>query len=234
MKSQQTLNDLFEALYAVNNICFWHYTKDWELLETNCPWINEVRNFFFDSKDEVLKMRANRNTLPLLYPDRLCLTWAIQPYICDGRLDSYYVLGPFLTSPVSEINFKRLLDDWHMSISSQHRMMEVQKEIPVIPYALFLQSVRMLYYTLYHQTLGNLTTTSFPTLSPLGADNSALRSTKKNESAAHEVAITEHSSYALECAMLKHVENGNIHYQEELANLELSADNYLVGSHEPE
>lgn len=233
MKSQQTLNDLFETLYAVNNICFWHYTKDWELLETNCPWINEVRNFFFDSKDEVLKMRANKNTLPLLYPDRLCLTWAIQPYIRDGRLDSYYVLGPFLTSPVSEINFKWLLDDWHMSISSQHRMMEVQKEIPVIPYALFLQSVRMLYYTLYHQTLGNLTTTSFPTLSPLGADNSALRSTKKNESAAHEIAITEHSSYALECAMLKHVETGNIHYQDELQNTELSANNYLVGLMSP-
>ena len=54
MYQTQKLTYLFDSLYAVNNICFWHYTKDWELLNTNCPWINEVRNFFFDSKDEAL------------------------------------------------------------------------------------------------------------------------------------------------------------------------------------
>ena len=219
MYQTQKLTYLFDSLYAVNNICFWHFTKDWELLDTNCPWINEVRNFFFDSKDDALKTYASNSTMPVLYPDRLCLTWAIQPYIVDDNLDSFYVLGPFLNSSVSEINFKRLLDDWHMSISSQHRMMEVQKEIPVIPYSLFLQSVRMLYYTLYGKTPGNLTTTSFPTLNPLSSKNT-LAPTKKNGSTAHDITITEHSSYAMECAMLKHVETGNIHYQDELQNTE--------------
>lgn len=232
MYQTQKLTYLFDSLYAVNNICFWHYTKDWELLDTNCPWINEVRNFFFDSKDDALKTYASNSTMPILYPDRLCLTWAIQPYIVDDNLASFYVLGPFLNSSVSEINFKRLLDDWHMSISSQHRMMEVQKEIPVIPYSLFLQSVRMLYYTLYGKTPGNLTTTSFPTLNPLSSKNT-LAPPKKNGSTAHDITITEHSSYAMECAMLKHVETGNIHYQDELQNTELSADNYLIGLMSP-
>ncbi len=229
MDQTEKLTYLFDSLYAVNNICFWHYSKNWELLDTNCPWINEVRNFFFDSKDDALRTYESGNTMPILYPDRLCLTWAIQPYIANKQPDSFYVLGPFLTSSISEINFKRLLDDWHMSIASQHRMMEVQKEIPVIPYALFLQSVRMLYYTLYDKTLGNLTTVSFPTLST----NNSFAPTKKNSSIAHDIAITEHSSYAMECAMLRHVETGNIHYQEELGNIELSADNYLVGLMSP-
>lgn len=95
MYQTQKLTYLFDSLYAVNNICFWHYTKDWELLDTNCPWINEVRNFFFDSKDDALKTYASNSTMPILYPDRLCLTWAIQPYIVDDNLDSFYVLGPF-------------------------------------------------------------------------------------------------------------------------------------------
>ena len=232
MDQTQKLTYLFDSLYAVNNICFWHYTKGWELLDTNCPWINEVRNFFFDSKDEALKTYESHSTMPILYPDRLCLTWAIQPYIVDGSLDSFYVLGPFLNSPISEINFKRMLDDWHMSISSQHRMMEVQKEIPVIPYSLFLQSVRMLYYTLYGKTPGNLTATSFPTLNPLRPQNT-FASNKKNSNKAHDIAITEHSSYALECAMLKHVETGNIHYQEDWKNADISTDNYLVGLMSP-
>ena len=31
MYQTQKLTYLFDSLYAVNNICFWHYTKDWEL-----------------------------------------------------------------------------------------------------------------------------------------------------------------------------------------------------------
>ena len=34
MYQTQKLTYLFDSLYAVNNICFWHYTKDWELLDT--------------------------------------------------------------------------------------------------------------------------------------------------------------------------------------------------------
>ena len=62
MYQTQKLTYLFDSLYAVNNICFWHYTKDWELLDTNCPWINEVRNFFFDSKYILLKHFCTKYT----------------------------------------------------------------------------------------------------------------------------------------------------------------------------
>ncbi len=170
--------------------------------------------------------------MPILYPDRLCLTWAIQPYIVDDNLDSFLRLRSFLNSSVSEINFKRLLDDWHMSISSQHRMMEVQKEIPVIPYSLFFaERAHALLHSLWkstgksdHHLFSHPQSTQF---------QKYLGSNQENGSTAHDITITEHSSYAMECAMLKHVETGNIHYQDELQNTELSADNYLVGLMSP-
>lgn len=84
------LEDLF---ISCQSIWSWHYSKELDLINTNCPNAASYRDMFINNRKQI-HMLAHDKKLPSVITDKTNRAWAI---IMDNKSEDdcvYYVLGP--------------------------------------------------------------------------------------------------------------------------------------------
>ena len=107
-----------------------------------------------------------------------------------------------------------------MSVSSRIKFLKLMKAIPVVPMTTFGQLARMFYYACYDR---NIFFSSFQKLRP--------SETHVEEPFQAKDIPSSHGTYVLEQRFLSHVENGNIHYNDEIDHFYVqNSDNHVTGT----
>lgn len=107
-----------------------------------------------------------------------------------------------------------------MSVSSRIKFLKLMKAIPVVPMTTFGQLARMFYYACYDR---NIFFSSFQKLRPSEPH-------AEEPFQARDIP-SSHGTYVLEQRFLSHVENGNIHYNDEIDHFYVqNSDNHVTGA----
>lgn len=208
---EERLSYFKELMLNNNNFYLWVYTMDWELISSNCPFENIVRNFFMLNSVPTIKESGSLHDGSVFYlVDNLYLLWLVLPFITKENT-AIYVIGPIFSNSISETLFKKRMDMYHMPIDSQHKMMQLLHSIPVASMMYLMQFGCMLYYTLYGKRISPNDIRPLNNEPPISGDSRSIK---------------RHGTYAYEQLMLADVENGNIDYRKSRSNMET---NLLTG-----
>lgn len=215
-ESQEKIQYFRTILLKVNRIFSWVYDEEFSLIESNCTWEMILKNFFLlDSREWLDRIRTESGTLPFYFTDGLSFSWIVIPF-----KHSFFVLGPTFSTDVSEQYFRKQMEIREMSVSSRIRFLKLMKAIPVVPLTTFGQLARMFYYTCYDR---NIYFSSFQKLRPSEPP-------AKEPFQARDIP-SSHGTYVLEQRFLSHVENGNIHYNDEIDHFYAqNSDNHVTGT----
>lgn len=215
-ESQEKIQYFRTILLKVNRIFSWVYDEEFSLIESNCTWEMILKNFFLlDSREWLDRIRTESGTLPFYFTDGLSFSWIVIPF---GH--SFFVLGPTFSTDVSEQYFRKQMEIREMSVSSRIRFLKLMKAIPVVPLTTFGQLARMFYYTCYDRSIYF---SSFQKLRPSEPP-------AKEPFQARDIP-SSHGTYVLEQRFLSHVENGNIHYNDEIDHFYAqNSDNHVTGT----
>jgi AraC-like DNA-binding protein len=213
------LDEFQDTLFHTEGIPLWVYSNDWILLDSNCPWENELRNIFFLGKN---MDRANdyfQGKEKCIYlSDDFGLEWIAVAYKEDDKILQIYVIGPTLSMEVSEQILREQMNMQNMSVASQIKFLNLSATIPVVPRSFFFRLGGMLFYTIYKETM------DIETLYSNGPTSSQER---------NDITVTHskfHGSYLYELAILQEVEKGNINYR---ANRAQMKDMTITGTMSP-
>ncbi len=210
------LSFLQDLLLYNNQIFFWKFSMERELIHCNCPAKNTLMNYIFlDMPSSVFQSLEFEKIN--IYSSSLGLFWALIPFH-EQQQDCLYALGPVFYQEINERTFKKRMDTNHMSISSQLKVLHLLNEIPIVSNGNFQGFAGMLFFTLYQRkALAN----EMILLAPHTV-------TEKN------YEVTTHGTYAWEQQLVRCIEEGNLNYKKELEIIGgQSSSNLIAGITSP-
>nr|AFN84549.1 transcriptional regulator [uncultured bacterium scaffold00090] len=221
MDTIEKINFLSDALLSSTNITTFHFRPDFSLIRSNSAWENHLCNFFrFNCAGVIQFSKLTTDTMPVLLIDSLYLYWMIQPYKLDGE-EVFLVLGPVFETAISQVSFKRQMNDLKMSVSSQSSFTKMTKTIPILPTQQLFHYGAMFHYAIFNRTI------SYGNISVIGTGQPADLNTDLPDLDKFDIPLS-HGSQLYEKLLLKNVREGNINYTHNSTDI-TSIQNHSIG-----
>ena len=201
MTREESLRLYQELIRCGHNLYFWSYDVNWNVINTNCP-SRELLDLFFRINLPAIPEDTNR---PLVITNPVGLLWIADFQGDKQQVGQIHVIGPVFTEDVSVQNLESNLNTLHVPGSVRLDFLAILNDIPVITITRLFEYGLMLHYCLTEEHI---------TISDL--QHPVAQKLTQKEIEAHR---DTHASWAMEQALLKLVEEGNLDYKQHASRL---------------
>lgn len=225
MNLQEKIEFFSELITSSHPLMYWKYDTDMNLL-TGCKENNDIYETLFSVSGckEYLKSHLQPENSPLVLADSNGLMWIAAFEIKDNMVNSIHMIGPAFISDISEQNIEKMLGDKIHSVKLKRTFMETLKALPILSISSYYQYGQMLYFTVTGKKIpvSGFIFQSYPK-EQIGSKNKPAVIRSKSEL---------HGTWAMEQSLMRHVEEGNLDYQDIYGKIAITGANgdYLYRS----
>ena len=213
---------LAELLNSIENLNFWKYTADFELLETNCGDMVLFQKLLqSNGYPERIRTHFEQNDQPIALSDSLGFVWLAVGEKLDGQLLRMYLLGPTFTAEFSERNLEFKIRDLDISFAHRLEVIGQLKSVPTIDYATFMRYGVMLNYCITGSVISRV---DIALEKPMGIQSESVERWQNK---------AFHGTWNLEQTMVRLVEDGNLNYEKLLGAQEATGKIGLMCPDDP-
>lgn len=199
---------LFRDLVICNReLYLWSYDSEMKLVDTNCISIENYSLFFqIAGFTDLLCVDQNSHN-PKILTDAIGVVWLADFEWKEEKLYCVHVLGPTLVDDLPLRNMHQYLEQRGISDAVKKELMEILKNIPVIPITSLYEYGVMLHFCITGQ---RITFYDFD----YAENEPAFQKTWEEFSASNP-----QGTYAAEQRILQLVRDGNLNYMEQMGRL---------------
>lgn len=200
---------LFRDLVICNReLYLWSYDSEMNLVDTNCTNIENFSLFFQIAgfSDWLCSIDENHRK-PWILTDSIGVVWLADFERKNGELYRIHILGPTLVDDLPLNNMDLYLEQRNISAVVKRELMEILKDIPVIPITSLYEYGVMLHFCITGQ---RITFYDFD----YAENEPVFQKTKEEFSASNP-----QGTYAAEQRILQLVRDGNLNYMEQMGRL---------------
>lgn len=205
--------DFFAELISNNsNLQYRCYDVELKLLSASSTE-EEIYDTIFTISGckDYLKQHLVAGESPLVLADAVGLMWAAIFEVENETISRVHVIGPIFFTDISMKNMEKTLAGKVHSVKVKRTFMEVLHALPILSVTSFYQYVLMLYYTITGRKtdVSNFKFQAYPE-ELIGVDNEPFRLRTRKEL---------HGTWAAEQELLKHIEEGDLNYEDILGKI---------------
>lgn len=209
MESVQQNLSLFSNLLLCNrDLYLWSYDSEMNLIDTNCGEADKISLFFqladFPCK---LQQRDIQGHRPLILTDSIGIVWVADFEWNAEEIKRVHILGPAITDALPLNSMEHYLAQYHVSLSVRSELMNILREIPVIPITSLYEYGIMLHFCITGNRIK---------LYDFGYVEKEALLKKANTSFS---TSNSQGTYAAEERILQLVRDGNLNYMEQMSRL---------------
>lgn len=187
-----------ELIRCGHELYSWSLDEQFHPISNNCP--NPILGTILSMSriEQVLKSSDYDASVPLIFTSPLGLLWVIgciEGETAESRV--YHLIGPAFFDSVSHQAIYAAMQKQKLSSAIQEAFVAVMDQIPVVPVTKMFEYALMLHYTLTGERITN--------------SELQIRSAVSNPKKMTQ-ADNSHGTWAMEQALLKPVEEGNLDY----------------------
>lgn len=225
MDLQKKIDFFSELITSSHPLMYWKYDTNLNLLTENHKNDDIYETLFSISGcKEYLKEHLQPEISPLILADSSGLMWIAVFEIENDTINLIHMIGPAFISDISEQNIEKMIRDKIHSVKLKRIFIETLKALPVLSISSYYQYGQMLYFTVTGQkvSVSEFTFQSYPE-ELIGTKNEAITLRSKSEL---------HGTWAMEQSLMRHVEEGNLDYQDIFGKIAITGSNgnYLYKS----
>lgn len=215
MDLQEKIDFFSELITSSHSLMYWKYDTDMNVL-TGKHENNDIYETLFSISGckEYLKQHMQPENSPLILADSNGLMWITVFEIENDTVNLIHMIGPAFISDISEQNINKMIRDKVHSVKLKRLFMETLKALPILSISSYYQYGQMLYYTITGKKIpvSGFTFQAYPE-ELIGINNGPITIHSKSEL---------HGTWAMEQALMQHVETGNLDYQETLGKIAIT------------
>ena len=197
---EEKIEVMEELLDSAGGIRLWKYTRD-GCLSRNADDESPLFQQLFDAGAKTCLVKAaEQDSLPKIMTDNFFLTWMSVPLKEGSRISALYVVGPILSSAVSEDSLYYQIQISGIASKWEKSSWQAIRSIPVIPHQLLIHYAMMLYDCMNESRI----TEAHVTMLSSNTDSQKERS--------EEFKVSKEADYAIEQEIMRAIEQGNINY----------------------
>lgn len=183
-------------------------------LDIGCNVFNKNRDIIYSTSSDPLSSRIlsrnddflnilenKENEMPVLFGSSLGTMWIS----CFDQNENIFVLGPFLSSELSESTANETLKQYDISLNLKYKIMDFLQTLPVVSYNSVFPYAILLHYTLNREKIAS---SDIQTFSNEITDDKNVMVSKKDRS----------RTWKAEQQLMKNIEEGNLNYKQSLSN----------------
>lgn len=137
-----------DILQCIYDIYLWVFDKQGNLIRTNSPLETVLGDDYYDVHRELIRSSAWKHTKPTIINSGFETMWVIDSSRVNNELEKICALGPFYIDSFSEKNIRLKIEETSLSLNSRHRIFEVLKSLPVVPFTRVAEYAVMFHYVL--------------------------------------------------------------------------------------
>lgn len=195
---EQRLALFRDMIGCCHNLYLWRYSRDLNLLESNCPEDRILNELFVSSKQLTELPQVLSRGCPVLMSNELGLMWIAVSSSPERELQYFHVLGPFFLYDVSISQIEAELHNRNLMPALQKYVLDFVRSLPVISLNRALGYSQMLHFCVTGEKV-NLEDIQF-------LDN-------RTDSLPEEEFASVHGTYEAEKEMLRLVREGDLSYK---------------------
>lgn len=205
--AQRNLQLYRELISCSHNIYFWTFDTRQECVFSTCPQENILKLIFAMDKantDAAQVMLGNRK--PMVITSSLGFLWIADIELgTDGSLLYTHVIGPVFVEDVSFQSIEGQIGKTSMPLEFKADIMNLLRELPVIPLTRFLEYGSMLHFCIIEEKLN------------ISEFNYSSHQKKQSKDLSESKRL--HGTWAMEQKLLKLIEEGNLDYRKQAGRL---------------
>lgn len=224
-----------ELVTSVHDLYFTEFDENFKPIYSNSVHPNVI--FVFLTLDEgftdlvIDNKRSSARDMfyqgkPAFHTNSIGMSWISDIEMEEGKVKKIHVMGPVFLDDISLKQIEKAIRKLDVTPSLKIQLMQIIKEIPIIPHMRFCE-----YGIMFHKCLTGERTTVSEYIFPSQEKASHIQEDEKDMI---KKGHSGHGTYMMEQQLLKFVEEGNIHYQKEKDRLihygavgKISNKNYL-------
>jgi len=216
--SFSAINLFKELITCDNNIYYWKYNANQELITTNCPNLLLHKIFKESNTFSAVLNHPGHTNHPAVLSGEYGIQWCAAVEI-DEKNDKYiHVAGPTFATEFSSADLEEMIKNANIPLSARTILAEAIKSIPVIGTSLLYQLSLMLYYCVTGEKCQR---SQILSIAALPLDSEYYRELKrhiKDVSLSNTSQTITHrrKTYEFERRLLNNVRNGNLDFQKDL------------------
>ena len=208
-----------DMIESISPIYITQFDSGYHTLYTNVPneeWfrmLHRIQGSFdipFESDLEKIAVKLDR---PIIYTNRIGMTWLSDVEFENNQLSRIYLLGPVFLDDFSLRRVEPEVDLLQLSVPLKHKLLSLLRELPVITLNRYIDFGIML-----HRAITGKVITASDYIYPDHYNDRPLP---------RETLRDFHGVYTAERKMLKMIEEGNIEYQKEKKLLQAVSDHII-------
>ena len=150
MKTNEKLAFFMELVNCNYNLHYWHFDRDFHLLETD--WPNDLFSgdfFDFIGFEELISRQISAsNHTPLLLEAESNLLWIAAFEVQAHTVKDIHMVGPIFGAHDTYLLLRKKLDSYELSVQLRASMKKIFEQIPTVPSNILMQYAVMLHYCL--------------------------------------------------------------------------------------
>lgn len=215
MNLQEKIDFFSELITSSHPLMYWKYDTDMNILTGNHENDDVYETIFSISGcKEYLKQHLQPENSPLILADANGLMWIAVFELENNTVNLIHMIGPAFISDISEQNIEKMIGNKIHSVKLKRIFMETLKALPVLSISSYYQYGQMLYYTITGKKIpvSDFTFQAYPE-ELIGINNEPFSIRSKGKL---------HGTWAMEQALMQHIEEGNLDYQEILGKMAIT------------
>lgn len=207
VNAQRNLQLYRELISCSHNIYFWTFDARQECVFSTCPEENTLKWVFaMDNADTNAAQIMQSNRKPMVITSALDFLWIADIELgTDGSLLYTHVIGPVFVEDVSFQTIEAQINRSNIPSAVRYDLMNLLRELPVVPLPHFLGYGSMLHYCIIEEKLN---------ISEFNYSSHQKKQSKEMPSSRHS-----HGTWAMEQRLLKLIEEGNLDYRKQAGRL---------------
>ena len=137
-----------ELLQCIHDIHLWVYDRDGLLIRTTIPQETYLSEELFRDHNTLIREAAWKHSRPSILSSRLETTWIIDSTRVNGEPEFIFAFVPFFIDTMPKKTIEQKIEEINLSLSGKHRLLDMLKSLPVIPFTRVIEYAIMMHYTL--------------------------------------------------------------------------------------
>ena len=223
MNVEERISLFRDMVGCCHNFYLWVYNGSMDLLGSNCPDQENVRNLLTMTQSrESLAEYAKSNTKPILMTNALGLMWVAVPNLREGSEPRIYVMGPFFPADRSTRELLSAMERQSLNREIFQAAERFLQSLPVISHNRIFEYVMMLYFCVTGEKIG---------VSDIQYEEAIHAATQQSTS---RQTVDVHGTYEMEQEMVRMVREGNLNYRKQMDRLAVTGSMGQLSNGDPD
>lgn len=156
LDKNESLQLLYESIRCCYPMYHWEYDAALCLLYTDCPDISLQDDMlgWLHFSEILCHEKDNLNIYPFILDAGFGLRWITCPFLEDGVLSKYHLIGPVHTGAINFPHLRSYLTTYGLTNDGYESIVRLVKNVPVVPSQTVTQYAIMLHYALTGDCIG--------------------------------------------------------------------------------